>query len=82
MSGHLVSEPGHRCGNCRHWDDGECMVLKTIALPYWIKRRVEWTRVADGAECEAFQPGRFQRADLPVPARGNSAKSSRRRHHG
>jgi hypothetical protein len=49
------------CGICRHWDEGECMVLSRLLLPTWIKRRVEWMQPDDGQECDAFKPGKFGR---------------------
>jgi hypothetical protein len=66
-----VSRSGalRQCGNCRHWDDGECMAIAEILLPAWLTRRKEWMTAEEGTDCKAFVPGRFERAE-PAADRG------------
>jgi hypothetical protein len=60
MSGRVIAEPAHRCGNCRNWDDGECMVMANVRLPFWAKRIKDWTLPTDGTDCSAFAVGRYR----------------------
>jgi hypothetical protein len=52
------------CGNCQHWDDGECMALARFIVPFWVKRQIEWTLAGEGERCGSFAAGTFRRAEI------------------